>query len=444
MNTIDSRAESPTGGGSAPGLRQHTVKPRQRQEREPDASSVQVEPEAISEEVAEPIWKKLAERLRQHRKAGDHKPSGPAPAPQQQVSHPAQRNTSPSTKPKGQLPLPLTDTAPEAEIPQALRNRYLIDAQQRYYFRDRQQVLAFEDLGARLRTAHDDPDVAASMVSLAESKGWSHLKLRGTTEFKREAWLAAAERGLQVSGHRPSALDKARLAERIMEREQQRQRNANEIAQATPEASASGPPKQARTRRKKADVPPKASVPQPNKQQRDAVNELAKFLRQRGDSEESVAMTVELAADRMARQRTHFGKLVEHGDAPYQHQQDNDKSYFATLQTSNGRQTIWGVDLQRAIDESGANIGDDIVLVHKTRRQVEVSTRERDATGKPTGKRVWLDADRNQWDVVSLDNARDFANQRNATLAPNTQPGEKEKASSERKPTLESPPHHAR
>jgi putative DNA primase/helicase len=293
-----------------------------------------------------------------------------------------------------------------------LRNRYLIDAQQRYYFRDRQQVMAFEDLGARLRTSHDDPEVAASMVVLAQAKGWSHLKLRGSAAFKREAWLAAAERGLQVSGHRPSALDKARLAERLTERETQRQRNANEIAPATRVPDAAPPKTVPRKRRKNTDGKQKAAAPQLTPPQREAVSELEKFLRQRGDSEEAVAMTLQIATDKLAHHRTHFGELIEHGDAPYQHDRENDMSYFATLQTRNGKQIIWGIDLQRALAESGAAIGDDIVLVQQGRRPVEVSAPERDASGRKTGKRVALDADRNNWDVVSLDNARDFASER--------------------------------
>jgi putative DNA primase/helicase len=120
-------------------------------------------------------------------------------------------------------------------------------------------------------------------------------------------------------------------------------------------------------------------------------------------------MTVKLAASELTERRAHFGTLLEHGNAPYQHKKDNDMSYFATLSTHQGRQTIWGVEPERAISESGAAIGDGIVLVQQGQRNVTVKAKERDAEGRATGKRVLLDTERNQWEVISLDNARDYA-----------------------------------
>jgi hypothetical protein len=107
------------------------------------------------------------------------------------------------------LPMPLAEAKQDDGIPLTLRRRYLVADDHKYYFRDRDQALAFEDLGNRLRTEHDDPDVAISMVELAQAKGWDKIKISGSREFKREAWLAAAERGLHTRGHRPSAADRA-------------------------------------------------------------------------------------------------------------------------------------------------------------------------------------------------------------------------------------------
>src|SRR5574343_1560824 len=59
--------------------------------------------------------------------------------------------------------------------PELVRKRYLAEAGQ-YFFRDRNNALAFEDKGARIATQTEDPVVAASMVELAVAKGWKELK----------------------------------------------------------------------------------------------------------------------------------------------------------------------------------------------------------------------------------------------------------------------------
>ena len=284
-------------------------------------------------------------------------------------------------------------------ILETLRKRYLITDSGQFYFRDRQQALAFEDLGQRLRTSHDDADVAHAMVELAQAKGWADLKLRGSAAFKREAWLAAAERGLHVNGYRPNALDKARLAER---------RRADGPQAPLPGAGNSVEPLRSEpgpgSGKESAAAPPKDNAAHAAQ----ALEQLKKFLRQRGDSEAAVAMTAQLAAEALARHRTHFGKLLEHGKARFHFAADSEMNYFVTLATPSGRQTIWGVDLERAIERSGAEIGDGIVLVQQGSRRVTVAAPARDAGGDQTGRSETIDARRHVWQVLSLDNTRDF------------------------------------
>lgn len=56
------------------------------------------------------------------------------------------------------------------------------------------------------------------------------------------------------------------------------------------------------------------------------------------------------------------GKLVEHGPAPYQFDEQKARSYFVKLETPSGPRTQWGVDLARAFTESKTRpqIGDEI------------------------------------------------------------------------------------
>jgi len=334
-----------------------------------------------------------------------------AQGPTARPSAPAPHQSAPVSD--RHLPEPTASPAPSRTdtIPPALRNRYLISDDNKYYFRDRGQALAFEDLGHRLRTSHNDADVARSMVELAQSKGWSHLKLRGTNAFKQEAWLAAMEQGLQVSGYRATERDKARLADRLAAHEQDRKAQAinNTIDHA---GSDRGPSTSRTDQGKQADASADARK-QPGKQidahQLRAIEQLKKFLRQRGDSDAAIDMTVKLATDELAHHRTHFGKLLEHGSARYQFDPTNDVNYFVTLEIPGGRQTIWGVDLERAIKDSGAALGEGIVLTHHGSRAVTTTTPERDGAGQPTGRRERIGADRNTWEVISLDNAKEFA-----------------------------------
>lgn len=61
------------------------------------------------------------------------------------------------------------------------------------------------------------------------------------------------------------------------------------------------------------------------------------------------------------------GRLVEHGAAPFEHEDGNSQSYFVTLETDQGQQrTLWGVDLERAMKaaKQAPEIGDRIGLQH--------------------------------------------------------------------------------
>lgn len=71
--------------------------------------------------------------------------------------------------------------------------------------------LAFTDTGAKLATQEVRPEVIQSMVRLAQEKNWQAITLKGTEEFKREAWLQASLEGIKVKGYEPKAEDLARL-----------------------------------------------------------------------------------------------------------------------------------------------------------------------------------------------------------------------------------------
>lgn len=96
--------------------------------------------------------------------------------------------------------------------PEIIRKRYLAEAGQ-YFFRDRNNALAFEDRGAKIATSVEDPVVAASMVDLAIAKGWKELKVTGSESFRKAIWLEAAQRGIAVRGYDPKPQDELQLKE---------------------------------------------------------------------------------------------------------------------------------------------------------------------------------------------------------------------------------------
>ena len=83
------------------------------------------------------------------------------------------------------------------------------------------------------------------------------------------------------------------------------------------------------------------------------------------------------------------GALVAHGIAPFENDPNNRDSYFVTLAFREGEErTIWGVDLERAMQKAQPQIGDRIALDHKGSEAIKL----------PDGKT----AKRHTWEVVPI------------------------------------------
>jgi putative DNA primase/helicase len=290
-----------------------------------------------------------------------------------------------------------------------LSRRYL-KAGDAYYFRDDHTTLAFSDQGKRLHTAHDDADVARSMVQLAAGKGWQSLKLSGSEEFKREAWLEANLRGLAVEGYEPKAPDKARLAELAAEQQAKRagrsssdQRSdlAEERRDERSNTSGAAPARDDEEKRL-------ANERRLSPQQSTAVEALRAILKERGDSDKEVAAAVSLATERFQNQRAYVGKLVEHGAAPFEFDKKNEPSYYARLATPQGEKVVWGVDIKRAMEESKAQKGDDIALAFQGAMPVTLKVKDRDAEGKVVGEKT-IETHRNAWAAEKVEKIQEAA-----------------------------------
>ncbi len=309
--------------------------------------------------------------------------------------------------------------------PEALRKRYL-QAENKFYFRDDENKLAFEDKGRRLATEHNDPEIAKSMIELAEAKGWNSIKVKGTEEFKREVWLQASLKGMEVSGFQPRDVDLAKLEDLRKETERKADKALNSIEQ-VPERTRAADHDQARTQApQRAETAERSAVVDEQQrglsdQQRAAVEAIKTVMRSRGDSDKAVEMAAAIAAERFQTNRVYVGKVLEHGAAPYEDNPKNENSYYVKLQTESGERKVWGVDLPRAIEEGKVNAGDDVALAYQGRQQVTVKVKERDDKGKVIGESE-ITTNRNTWDMRKLDQVREEVKQQLAERSADKQP----------------------
>lgn len=89
------------------------------------------------------------------------------------------------------------------------------------------------------------------------------------------------------------------------------------------------------------------------------------------------------------KQAAAYGKIIDHGSAKYQFDEKNSKSYYIQLEKRNGEKTtIWGVDLERALQASGKDLFDDVILEFKGKQFVTV-----EIDGK------WETKERYAWEV---------------------------------------------
>ncbi len=322
---------------------------------------------------------------------------------------PVSATTTPS-RAESSSPLP----EKPGEDPKAARARMLLEgldkqylkADDRYHFRDKTRDVAFEARDKKLITQHDTPAVVGSMIDLAEAKGWSSLKLTGSKEFRQEAWLQASLRDLDVSGYQPTKLDRARLEEVRAERavtaqvntigEQvnggRRQPNQNDLGFAPV----------------KEDGKPEPKIPLTSAQDQ-FLRAMEAVMRHRGDAPEAIAKAVELGNERLTTTRLHVGTLVEVGTAPYQDKRGEKKSHFVTLRDDQGNSSkVWGVDLPRALEASGAEPGEKIAVAFRGRQPVEVDVDLKDGKGHVTGTERQT-VTRNAWEVVQFEKLREDA-----------------------------------
>jgi len=84
----------------------------------------------------------------------------------------------------------------------------------RYYadYQQKQEVMRAEPKS--ISTKLDDKQTVSAMLDLAQSRGWDTVRLKGTPDFQREAWVQTQVRGMKAEGYKPTATDQQEAARR--------------------------------------------------------------------------------------------------------------------------------------------------------------------------------------------------------------------------------------
>lgn len=366
---------------------------------------------------------------------------------------PVRQFASQQATPRGNDEAATTRWLPLGNPPETVRKRYLRAGNQ-YFLKDAPHQLAFEDIGPYLVTEHNRPDVVESMVDMVRAKSWGRVRVSGHEQFRGEVWVQAMLLGIEVTGYEPKAADLARLAEG------RRSRMTNRIDVMEAAAAARDP---ADFRKASAAVPrpaepPAAHPPKPEASRQPEMVTTASppspplsspLQPHRPDPAPELAPRV-AESEGQERQR-YAGELVEHGDAPYQHNPARSDSYYVVYRDAGGADhVVWGVDLERAVAESGALAGQQVTLENLGRRLVTVTVPVLDATGNVIGEEE-KEVYRNTWqvDVVAQERVhtrpgapRESGDRGRAEVAEPAAP-EPARAAPRREPPRASPEEHA-
>ncbi|NPD69594.1 hypothetical protein HN018_27050 (plasmid) [Lichenicola cladoniae] len=132
-----------------------------------------------------------------------------------------------------------------ATEPEAISRAYYVEdrGSERRYFDDyKKTALAIRSDDTSINSKREDLNTIRAMLTMAESRGWQEVKVNGSAEFKREAWIEAATRGITAQGYKASDIDRQEADRRRKEQGQATSQTpqkpeTNEIRQATVQPS---------------------------------------------------------------------------------------------------------------------------------------------------------------------------------------------------------------
>jgi len=257
------------------------------------------------------------------------------------------------------------------DVPDEIAKRYFVQkskwsGEPAYHETATSKEPAFRDQGAKLVAGGDSPAIARDLVAIAEHRGWHPVQVAGAESFKREIWLAASEKGLEVRGYKPNERDIQELTRRA---EARSDRVGNSIAPINSDG----------TTREAAGRPQGA---------REAGNGTAK------------EQTFETGIT---------GRLAGSGEAIYDEKKGGKPTPYVDIELAGGAtKRAWGVGLPDALAASGKAVGDAVTVQRLGKETVQVQVPVVDPETKARTLET-RDVERNRWLVQGADRSADRA-----------------------------------
>lgn len=256
----------------------------------------------------------------------------------------------------------------EETLPSSVKGAYIVQEhkslldQKTYSFYDKAdtKLPAFESNKNTLETTKEDQRTISAMISVAKSQNWNSVKITGTEEFRREAWLQASLAGIEVKGYKPKENDLIELKARseLLEK--------NTIVGFTKEQELI---KQPITTDREPTGATKTEV---------SATAAAEYSTKSVEPDSKTATAKEFAIS---------GKISDYGYAPYP---DNPKSnsFFVEVTKDDGTTSkAWGLALADQLTKNDLIKGDTVNLQKLDGQKTDVSlpTKVKDSDGNVSG-----------------------------------------------------------
>lgn len=240
------------------------------------------------------------------------------------------------------------DEGEKQEMPDAVDAKY-VEIDGKFYHRNNTDQQAFKDSGDRIKIAEMNASVVADMIAIAAARDWKELKVTGTKDFRRAAWVEAMGAGINATGYKPTEADLAAVKHR------------QDVAGQTSLDDETGAIE-------KGEV---GAIERVDTLQNKKANQPVKTV-EGIDIDDDLAMKGEV--------------LVKSGRAPYKHNVGENENFYAVLRDDKGvEREVWGKGIEQALSESGAKPGSRIHLERAGKKEVEVKIPVKDEAGNVTG-----------------------------------------------------------
>ncbi|MCR2831465.1 hypothetical protein NR402_14405 [Acidithiobacillus ferrooxidans] len=277
---------------------------------------------------------------------------------------------------------PLDPGKLKASMFDGIKYEYDKDADSVHYRREVDGTELFEDKGSRIEMKETSARTIETALLLAQErfKKGTPLTITGDEEFKKEAARIAGKLGIPIK-------NKDLLEIWQQSRDKAAMGISDEEPDIAPRNGFSG-------EEAEQDLGRVKSGPAPEQEVSDPVGEGVAP----GTGKKGKARAASSREPATGKDKEPLFKLLDHGSAPYQFKEGESKSYFVKTQDNAGKEhVVWGVDLARSMEESGATKGDLITIKNQGKEEVVVKVVDEH------GQEQWKPTHRNRFDVQVAD-----------------------------------------